>query len=102
MREIISTRFLAFAVKIMSLEKGLCKSYSGRHIYAQSVKWKIDDVKWKMFHVISAAYIFHNTFPIINYTLVFQPLKLYLQLLRSKFDANSTSTDTTFGQVQSL
>ena len=35
MREIIIERFLAFAVKIMSLEKVLCKSYTGRHIYGQ-------------------------------------------------------------------
>jgi len=35
MREELSERFLEFAVNIFKLEKQLCKSYSGRHIYGQ-------------------------------------------------------------------
>lgn len=31
----MSDRFMVFAVDIIKLEKRLCKSYSGRHIYGQ-------------------------------------------------------------------
>ncbi|MFZ5939305.1 MAG: four helix bundle protein [Bacteroidota bacterium] len=31
----LSERFLDFSVSIMSLEKELCKTYSGRHVYGQ-------------------------------------------------------------------
>jgi four helix bundle protein len=31
----LSERFLAFSVGIMKLDKHLCKSYSGRHVYQQ-------------------------------------------------------------------
>jgi four helix bundle protein len=33
--DILSERFLNFAVNIMKLDSQLCKSYSGRHIYGQ-------------------------------------------------------------------
>jgi four helix bundle protein len=35
MREKLIERFLKFAVEIYKLEKNLCKTYSGRHIYGQ-------------------------------------------------------------------
>ncbi|MFZ4400547.1 MAG: four helix bundle protein [Bacteroidales bacterium] len=35
MREELIERFLNFAVEIYKLEDGLCKSYSGKHIYGQ-------------------------------------------------------------------
>ena len=35
MREELIERFLDFAVEIYKLEDGLCKSYSGKHIYGQ-------------------------------------------------------------------
>jgi four helix bundle protein len=35
MRDQISDRFLEFAARIYKLEKTLCKTYSGRHIYGQ-------------------------------------------------------------------
>lgn len=35
MRDQISERFLEFASRIYKLEKSLCKTYSGRHIYGQ-------------------------------------------------------------------
>ncbi|MFH0867108.1 MAG: four helix bundle protein [Bacteroidota bacterium] len=35
MREILSERFLEFAVNIYKLEKQLCKTFSGRHVYGQ-------------------------------------------------------------------
>jgi len=31
----LSERFLVFVVNIIKLEKQLCKTYSGRHIYGQ-------------------------------------------------------------------
>ena len=31
----LSNRYMVFVVKIMKLEKQLCKTYSGRHIYSQ-------------------------------------------------------------------
>jgi four helix bundle protein len=31
----MTTRFIVFAVNLVSLEKQLCKTYSGRHIYGQ-------------------------------------------------------------------
>lgn len=31
----MSNRFIAFAVNLIRLEKQLCKTYSGRHIYSQ-------------------------------------------------------------------
>lgn len=33
--DILSERFLNFAVNIMKLDSQLCKTYSGRHIYGQ-------------------------------------------------------------------
>jgi len=38
MREELSKRFLEFAVNIFKLEKQLCKTYSGRHVYGQLFK----------------------------------------------------------------
>jgi four helix bundle protein len=35
MREELSERFLNFAANIFKLEKQLCKTYSGRHVYGQ-------------------------------------------------------------------
>jgi len=35
MREELIERFLNFAVEIYKLEEGLCKSYSGKHVYGQ-------------------------------------------------------------------